>query len=45
MNEAKSVPMERGQDPDLRSTVPHPAKSSSCGMEQNQMMAKENSGN
>lgn len=41
MNEAKSVPMERGQDHE------HCAPSCQvrgCGMEQNQMTAKENGG-
>lgn len=44
MNEAKSLPMDWGQDTELRNTVPTPAESTSCGMEQNQMTAKENSG-
>lgn len=36
--------MEWGQDPDLRGTVSTPTESTSCGMEQNQVMAKEKSG-
>lgn len=39
MNEAKTVPMEQGQDPE------HCTPScGNCGTEQNQMMAKENGG-